>query len=258
MTRKKYVVFDFDGTISTLRCGWEEIMEPLMLEALCPEGNPPEGLTEKVRSYIDSSTGIQTAYQMQWLADEVARAGGPVRDAWYYKGLYNRRILRMVAEKKALVTSGQRSREDFLIDGSEAFLRALRAAGCELFLASGTDDGDVRAEAEFLGVAPYFAQIKGAPAGSFGCSKELVMRRLLESAGSGADMAVVGDGKVEIRLGRSFGALTLGAATDELARHGVNPRKRARLEAAGADVIFGDFTETDRLVRLVMEGIRHD
>lgn len=30
----KVTLFDFDGTISTLRCGWEDIMEPLMLEII--------------------------------------------------------------------------------------------------------------------------------------------------------------------------------------------------------------------------------
>ena len=28
----KAAIFDFDGTCSTLRCGWERVMEPLMLE----------------------------------------------------------------------------------------------------------------------------------------------------------------------------------------------------------------------------------
>lgn len=28
------VLFDFDGTISTLRCGWESVMKPLMLEMI--------------------------------------------------------------------------------------------------------------------------------------------------------------------------------------------------------------------------------
>ena len=28
------VLFDFDGTISTLRCGWEAVMKPLMLEMI--------------------------------------------------------------------------------------------------------------------------------------------------------------------------------------------------------------------------------
>ncbi len=30
----KAVLFDFDGTISTLRCGWEKVMGPLFVEIL--------------------------------------------------------------------------------------------------------------------------------------------------------------------------------------------------------------------------------
>jgi len=145
-----------------------------------------------------------------------------------------------------------------LITGSVRFLRELQRLGCRMFLASGTDDGDVKEEARFLGVYDCFELVKGAPAGSFGCSKELVMRRLLESAGPNAHMTVFGDGRVEIALARRFGATAVGIASDEARRRGIDEHKRARLEAAGADAIFGDFTETDRLVRLVMEGIRHD
>ena len=33
-TPVRAVLFDFDGTISTLRCGWEEVMQPLMVEMI--------------------------------------------------------------------------------------------------------------------------------------------------------------------------------------------------------------------------------
>ena len=41
-------VFDFDGTLSTLRCGWEEVMGPLMVEYISG-GEPDETVTEMVR-----------------------------------------------------------------------------------------------------------------------------------------------------------------------------------------------------------------
>src|SRR3546814_1496076 len=67
------VVFDFDGTLSTLRAGWEEVMTPFM-KAEMTGGRPLSAeeetkLDEAIASYIDQSTGIQTIYQMQWLAD---------------------------------------------------------------------------------------------------------------------------------------------------------------------------------------------
>ena len=81
------VVFDFDGTISTLRAGWEQVMEPLMVEYL------GEARRAEVRSYIDESTGIQTIQQMKWLAEKAheASAENPA-DPWYYKKLYNDRL----------------------------------------------------------------------------------------------------------------------------------------------------------------------
>jgi len=66
-------VFDFDGTLSRLRAGWEEVMVPLMCELIPGEEAEVQAL---VRDYIDQSTGIQTIHQMRWLVEEVARRGG--------------------------------------------------------------------------------------------------------------------------------------------------------------------------------------
>ena len=67
-TTIKAAVFDFDGTIPTLRCGWEEVMEPLMLECISGEKKASDELVREVRDYIDRSAGIQTILQMKWLA----------------------------------------------------------------------------------------------------------------------------------------------------------------------------------------------
>lgn len=253
MTKQRYAVFDFDGTISTLRCGWEDIMRPLMLEMIAPGGHYSEALVREVHEYIDQSTGIQTAYQMKWLAQRVKQTTGSSRDVWYYKERYNRRLLQMVEEKKRGLENGSGSAEDYLIAGSAAFLQALREKGFRLLLASGTDDADVKAEARLLGVAEYFESIQGAPTGSFDCSKERVLRTLMDQA-EGARIVVFGDGKVEIALAKELGAAAVGIASDEEKRFGLDLRKKARLEQAGADVIFGDFTQPDALMNFVMRG----
>ena len=42
--RIRHALFDFDGTISVIRRGWENIMIPLMVEMIC-DGHPsPPGL----------------------------------------------------------------------------------------------------------------------------------------------------------------------------------------------------------------------
>lgn len=251
---EKYIVFDFDGTISTLRYGWERIMQPLMLEKICPNGDYSNELIKKVADYIDASTGIQTAYQMQWLAEEVKRATGKAEDVWYYKDCYNQKILDMVAERKRAVCEGKVLKDAYLMKGSVEFLQKLSDHGCKMFLASGTDDANVKEEAKFLGVDKYFEKIKGAPTGEFGCSKEAVISQLITQAGKEVELIVIGDGKVEIQLGKKNGALTIGIASDEMNREGLNMHKKARLEKAGADVIVGDFLELDKLINIIMGG----
>ena len=241
-------VFDFDGTVSTLRCGWEAVMRPLMLECISGGRTPTPALEAEVDRYIDESTGIQTIYQMQWLARRVAGAGLNALDPWDYKAEYNRRLMERVEQKKQSVASGAAPKEAFLVAGAIDFIKALKNAGLELYLASGTDDADVKKEAALLSAAGWFTEIRGAPAGVAACSKEAVLQMLFESKGfTGGEVLVVGDGKVEIALGRRHGAVTLGAATNEITGRGVNPVKRARLIAAGAHAITGDFTDPDAL-----------
>lgn len=236
-------VFDFDGTVSTLRCGWEQVMRPLMLEYIAGD-DPPPALAAEVDRYIDESTGIQTVYQMQWLSERVAAAGGPLRDPWWYKAEYNRRLMERIQHKLSAVKNGDEPAANYLVAGALPFLRALRERGVRLYLASGTDDADVKNEAALLGAAPFFDEIHGAPAGVAACSKEAVLRMLFTEKGfRGPELLVVGDGKIEIALGRACGALALGAATNEKERRGVDPVKRARLIKAGAHAVVGDFAD---------------
>ena len=239
------VIFDFDGTISTLRRGWEEVMEPLMVELLGEDSLLP------VRKYIDESAGIQTIFQMKWLGEQVrARNPGADYDPWAYKAEYNRRLMIKVMERRQSVLDGRVKPEDFMIKGSRDLLEMLVERGISLYVASGTDDADVKQEVAALGFAGFFTGIRGAPEGRADCSKEAVIRELLGQKGiEGRRLAVVGDGKVEIAIGRENGARALGVASDERKLSGVNPVKRERLIKAGADVITGDFLDKTALAK---------
>lgn len=252
ITPVKAVLFDFDGTISTLRYGWEKVMRAMMLEMI-PGGREPDAeLIEKVDAYLDESTGIQTIFQMKWLAAQVKDYGMArdlPEDPWWYKDEYNRRLMQSVSQRVDQVRQGKCAREMYLISGAERFLKELRARKVDCYVASGTDDADVRGEAGALGVDHYFARIAGAPVRTEGCAKEAALRMLVQEIGlTGEKIAVIGDGKVEIGLARSIGARALGLATDEAALHGVNEKKRERLIRAGADAIAGDFLDLDALL----------
>ena len=188
---------------------------------------------------------------MQWLKEEVEKAGygRDDRDVWWYKDEYNRRLMEEVSLRIQRLESGEDKPEQYLVAGAVEFLKTLQDKGIAVYLASGTDHKDVVHEATVLGVAPLFSVIKGAPERQVACSKEAVIKMLLEESGLPGDaLLLVGDGKVEIALGAENGAYTLGAATDEENLRGVNPVKRERLIKAGADVLVGDFENLEGLL----------
>ena len=246
------VLLDFDGTISTLRHGWERVMQPLMTQILGADSGP------MVRRYIDESTGIQTIHQMKWLAAQVKARGGQALDPWDYKAEYNCRLMLEVEEKRRGILTGQVLPDRYLIGGAKEFLAALRALGIALHVASGTDHPDVVREAELLGVAGLVDSIAGAPVGEESCSKEQVLRRLAREKGlRGGEVCVIGDGKVEIALGAELGARTIGLATDEEHWQGVNPHKRDKLIRAGAEAIAGDFLDLPAMMAWMNLGGEH-
>ncbi len=247
-SKVKVVLFDFDGTLSTLRAGWEEVMIPFMQESIVGECQlsiaEMQMLQDEIEAYIDQSTGIQTVYQMRWLVNKIQESGwnATVLDEWGYKAEYNRQLLLNVQKKIQQLESGDMQPENYLMKGSLAFLRTLSGLGVEMFVASGTDHPDVVREAGVLQVDSFFKDIAGAPVSHAECSKEKVMKALMETKNlKGNEFAVIGDGKVEIQLAKEYGSLAFGLASDENRREGINPVKEKRLSNAGADHIAGDF-----------------
>jgi len=264
----RHVVFDHDGTISTLRQGWEQVMEPTMVRAILgdhyasADATLYQRVSHRVRDYIDKSTGIETIVQMGALAEMVREFGavppGERLDAAGYKALYLTALMDVVEARLARLRRGELSVDDLTMKGAVAFLRALRSRGIHLYLASGTDDADVRREAEALGYADVFdGGIYGAQDAASTHAKRRVIDRLVATHGlDGSCLAVVGDGPVELREARRRGGVAVGIASDEVRRYGLNPGKRARLIEAGADLLLPDFSQSRHLLAL-MDG-HHD
>lgn len=257
--RIKHVVFDNDGTISTLREGWEEIMAPMMIGAILGDHYETAGETvyhkvrKRVAEYINKSTGIQTILQMESLTEMVREFGvvdsDKVLDKFGYKEIYNKALVEMVAVRLDKLKRGELGVGDYTVKGSVDFLKSLRERGIILYLASGTDRDDVFAESEALGYAHLFdGGIYGAVGDVAKYSKKMVIERIMAAHNlQGEELAVFGDGPVELRECRKRDGLAIGVASDEIRRHGLNTEKRARLIKAGAHLVIGDFSQHGRL-----------
>lgn len=260
----RHAIFDHDGTISTLREGWEKIMVPMMMKAILGDHfqEADEAVYHKVHTrvidFVDKTTGIQTLVQMKGLVELVKEFGmvreGQILDEFGYKEIYNKELLMMVREREAKLLRGELAVEDFTLKNAVTLLEKLHKAGVVLYLASGTDEEDVKNEARILGYDHLFeGGIYGAVGDVTKEAKKMVLDRILNAidVSNVGQLAAFGDGPVEIRETRKRGGVTIGIASNEVKRHSLNESKRSRLIKAGADVIIPDFSQLPKLLQLL-------
>lgn len=255
----KVALFDFDGTLSLIRAGWQEIMIPYFIEefksSLPQHKETDEEIESLITAFVDNLTGKQTIFQCMKLKEEIEIRGGTAKEAMDYKTEYLNRLFRKIESKREGLSNGSINPLQLLVRGSEGFLTALKNNGIEIFCASGTDQPQVIEEATLLGLDAYFGNnIFGAlDEHADQCSKELVINRLLtENNIKGEELLSFGDGFVEIELVKNVGGYAVAVATDEEKQYGVNEYKRERLLKAGADAVIPDFEDFDALVRYLL------
>lgn len=255
----KHILFDFDGTISLLREGWQGIMTPVCIEMICGETTPTPAIAEEVNKMIDETTGIQTIFQMERLV-EMVRAHGlvpedKILDPAGYKQIYNDRLMVPVRERIAKLESGATTVDQVTVRGAMRFLELLSKRSLHMYVFSGTDRDDVRNEAAKVGAAPYFEEIWGAIPSVEEYSKEKVIRDIIaQHQLHGAEVLAIGDGPVELRNVKDAGGVALGICSDEERGEGWDLHKRQRLIRAGADILIPDFSEAEKLVEYLFAG----
>lgn len=254
----KFAIFDFDGTVSLIREGWQKIMIPYFADEMadCPGACdiPREKLLETARDFIYVNTGKQTIYQCIELAERVAGFGGQPLDPLAYKTEYHRRLDILIADRIAELKSNPSAAINHIVPGSYDILDALQKKGITMFLASGTDEKYVIEEATLLQIDHYFAGIYGAQDDYKTFSKKMVINRIItENNLQGYELLGFGDGYVEIENVKGAGGFACGVATDEVLRYGIDEWKRNRLINTGADIIIPDFTGTPELINYLFD-----
>ncbi len=253
------MLFDFDGSLSLIRTGWFQVMVPMMVETLAGlgSGESEAELRGVVEDFIWRLTGQDTIYQMIALATEVQRRGGAALDPLAYKKRYLERLWSVIGERVEALRRGACSPDRYLVPGARALLEALRERGFTMYLASGTDEADLREEAGLLNIARYFDGIHGALDDYTSFSKRILVQRILSAPGVGGEQLLgFGDGYVEIEEVKQAGGVTVGVATHEPECLVVDEWKRQRLIGVGADYIIPNYVCGDELMETLFGGER--
>lgn len=252
-----HVLFDFDGTLSLIREGWPEVMVPMFVEMLPALPDETEATRRRLCfEDIMRLNGKQTIYQMMQLAERIKERGGTPRDPLWYKHEYLRRLDERIRHRTDGLRRGDLKPDDLLVFGARSLLEQLQSRGLTLYLASGTDEQFVKAEAGLLDLTRYFGpHIYGALDDYKQFSKKMVIERLLrENRIPGAQLLSFGDGYVEIQNTKEAGGLAVAVASDE-ANNGsgrFDDWKRQRLLGVGADVVIPDFRDAPALLRHIL------
>lgn len=264
----KAAIFDFDGTVSLIRQGWQDVMQDYFMEmlrdtpaflaasAMGREKEEEAELCGCVKGFINELTGKPTIYQCCRLDDEIALRGGERRDAEEYKAGYLARLMEKVDFRREGLRNGDIPPKKLTMPGFKAFADRLRGEGVRLYLVSGTDEQAVIAEAGLLGLDGVFnGGIFGARDDLTCPSKEYALQRITGDDNISVENIIsFGDGCGETELIKDAGGYAVGVASDEAfsvekaaGRHPadecrIDEYKRERLKAVGADAVIPDFT----------------
>ena len=241
----RVAVFDFDGTVSLIRAGWADIMLVMMLEVLTEldTGESQADLRLAVEPFIWGLNGKDTLYQMIALAEQVTLRGGSPLDPREYKQQFLTRLFAVSRPRIQQLRDRRCETDQYLVPGARALLEDLRSRGLRLYLASGTDEDYVKAEAGLLDVTRYFdGGVYGTLPDPNAFSKRMLIERILRLPTMRPHHLIgFGDGPVEIEDLKRAGSLAVGLATDEAECLETSPWKRQNLIEAGADYIIPNY-----------------
>lgn len=251
--RARHALLDFDGTLSLIRAGWQDVMTAQCVQELQRTGTTESTarLRSVCRDFITRLTGKQTIYQMFELAAQVEQRGGNPRQALEYKHEYLALLHEDIGHRLDALRCGSDPPERHLVRGSVKLLEGLRERGVTLYLASGTDEPFVVEEVQLLGLAEFFqGRVYGARDDYASFSKQMVIQNILcEHELAGPELLVFGDGYVEIENGKQAGGIAVGAATMEDGSSGWDAWKQERLRQVGADILVPHWGEASLLLQ---------
>jgi phosphoglycolate phosphatase len=220
-----------------------------------PQSWASEEMEVQLLSDIMSLNGKPSIHQAGQFCERVRTAGFAAPPAGELIEQYQSSLRATVQQRITLLQSGNCSRDAFVISGARCILQLLSNRGLTLIILSGTVQDEVRAEAELLGISPFFGHhIYGSPPhGAF--SKGDVIEQIMREEGiDGRHLLAFGDGPVETQFTKAAGGLAIGVASDEHENgcHRIDPIKREQLRRAGADAIIPDYCEAEALLATIL------
>ncbi|EDM29023.1 hypothetical protein LNTAR_14442 [Lentisphaera araneosa HTCC2155] len=243
----KAAIIDFDGTLTRVRCGWEDKMREFFHQKLFAEtANLSETTKEEALSqteeWISHAPGTTIAQQMGALSeilnfcsiehslDQIIEEFDTYSSDWEY------------ARVTELKDKGQL--DQLMLCGARKFLENLIELGYELHLLSGTSHEKLLFECETLELSQYFVHIQGYEKHlELPYKRESIRKTIKDYAYNNENTLIIGDGLTELEAGRELACPCIGVAISEEDGKGCDQEKLSKLKTKGFEEVITDFDE---------------
>ncbi|WDE98228.1 HAD hydrolase-like protein [Lentisphaera profundi] len=251
---KPAAIIDFDGTLTRVRCGWEDKMKEFFLSKIFTDKTTlsPE-LSQEARSMCDEwiaqAPGTTIVQQISALAnildfckitydfDRLIDEFDIYSSDWEYQ---------RVNECKE---SGEL--ESLMLLGARKFLEDLQALGYELHLLSGTSHEKLIFECKTLGLSHFFKHIQGFETHlAMPYKPQSIRKTIADYKYEVKSTLIIGDGLTELNAGRELKCPCIGVAIDENDGKSCDTHKLQILKDAGFEDIISDFDNALQFIPL--------
>ena len=237
------VVLDYDGTLTTLRKGWDVILTEYANSKINPYNRPCEGL-DKVILHLTDHAGGTTPKQLMARLVKIMRQKqlvppDEIQSIEYYAKEYADHFQKMINKR---VESFSSASESYVIESVRPMLNFISEKETINYIVTGSCEMAVTDELQKLEMFDYFSGVYGATIEMEGNLKMNAIREIMyKHSIKPCEILIIGDGSTEIRAANELELPAIGIASDE---HdgGLCEKKRKLLKGLGAHAIIADYS----------------
>ena len=248
ITSLKCIVLDYDGTLTTLRKGWDVILTDYTLSKANPENLYHPEIESKIKAFTDHAGGTTPKQLMSRLVALIEDLGMVDKSDIESVDFYAREYAAHFTEKiNARLKDFSENREEFLIRNVREMLDFIKNKKTVNYVVTGSCEIAVSSELKQLEMFGLFEKVYGASLEMEGNLKLDAMNEILEKHRlDTSEVLVVGDGSTEMRAAKELGLPALGIASNEHTG-GLCDIKREMLAETGAHAIVSDYSNFEEV-----------
>lgn len=243
ISRVKCIILDYDGTLTTLRKGWNVILTDYAKSKINPYNRPCDLIDDRILHLTTHAGGTTPRQLVKRLMDIIEELGHISKEEIgtieHYAKDYADHFQEKINDR---LENFSNESESYVIESVRPMLDFIQSRETINYIVTGSCETAVTNELKLLGMDSFFVKVYGATLEMEGNLKLDAMNEIISRHGLNKDeVLIIGDGSTEMRAARDLGLPSIGIASNE-DEGGLCQKKRQLLIDLGAHAIIADYT----------------